>query len=231
MSITIGIIGALPEEIHPYREVMTNVSSKTQLGLEFISGGLCGHRIVAVECGVGKTNAALGATLLISAHGAEAIVFTGVCGGLADSLRVFDTVISECSAHHDLPVEFLTSYRPHLPGEWLPCGEALLAAARLGVAAGDYGDSVHFGKVVTGEVFVHREGREEIISRFNPLCVDMETASVAQVAFVAGVPYIAVRTVSDTEDGSGIDAFRLNCGLAAEKSFDVVCAMLRSLEA
>ena len=230
MSKTIGIIGALPEEIHPYGEAMTDISSATQLGLEFISGELCGHRVVAVECGVGKTNSALGATLLVSAYGAGALIFTGVSGGLADSLRVFDTVISECSAHHDLPEEFLISYKPHLPNEWMPAGEKLLAAARAAVITEAYGDSVHFGRVVTGEVFVHRNGRDEIIARYGPLCVDMETASVAQVAFVAGVPYIAVRTISDTEDSSGIDAFRLNCGTAAKKSFNVVCAMLKNLE-
>jgi hypothetical protein len=39
-----------------------------------------------------------------------------------------------------------------------------------------------------------------------------------------------VRTVSDTEENNGVETFELNSGLAAEKSFDIVCAILKNLK-
>ena len=40
--------------------------------------------IVLLETGIGKVNAAIGATLMIEAFDVEAIIFTGVAGGIND---------------------------------------------------------------------------------------------------------------------------------------------------
>ncbi|MFR2156708.1 MAG: hypothetical protein ACLS43_06090 [Evtepia gabavorous] len=56
------------------------------------------------------------------------------------------------------------------------------------------------------ETFLADEGgREAIRAAWHPLSVDMETAAVAHVCYVNQVPFLAVRTLTDTADqGRGV---------------------------
>jgi len=86
--------------------------------------------------------------------------------------------------------------------------------------------SVMTGRIVTGESFIDQEGREEIIERYDPLCVDMETAGVAHVCYASAVPFAAIRSMSDTPHESGSGAFEKYCKTAAEKSVRVLIRYL-----
>ena len=66
-----------------------------------------------------------------------------------------------------------------------------------------------------------------INARFAPYTVDMETASVAHVCYVNQKPFIAVRTVVDTPEHSGLAAFEANCAQTSKKSAAFVRDMLR----
>lgn len=85
-----------------------------------------------------------------------------------------------------------------------------------------FSQNILFGKMVTGETFIDNKGRSEIISKFNPLCVDMETASIAHVCYVNKIPFISIRSITDTEDERGVEVFESNCLMAAKKSIDFV---------
>jgi len=88
---------------------------------------------------------------------------------------------------------------------------------------------IYFGKIVTGEAFISNEGREEIISKYNPLCVDMETASISHVCYVNKVPFIAIRSITDTEGNCGIETFEENCVSVAHNSINVLKRLLEAL--
>lgn len=81
---------------------------------------------------------------------------------------------------------------------------------------------IYFGKIVTGEAFINNDMREEIIHNFNPLCVDMETGSIAHVCYVNKIPFLAVRSITDTENESGIEVFENNCEIASLNSIKIV---------
>ena len=85
--------------------------------------------------------------------------------------------------------------------------------------------------MLTGETFIDGKLRDEIRAKFEPLCVDMETASVAHACYVNGIPYIAVRTITDTAEDGGQDAFERNCDRASRISAEVVRCVLRELAA
>lgn len=57
----------------------------------------------------------------------------------------------------------------------------------------------------------------------------METASVAHVCHVNGIPFIAVRTVADTADHNGMESFDKNCETASRFSAEVATGMLKEL--
>ena len=56
---TIGIIGAMSEEITYLKEKIEIVTTKNIIGLDFHVGKYCGNSIVLVISGIGKVNAAV----------------------------------------------------------------------------------------------------------------------------------------------------------------------------
>ena len=74
------------------------------------------------------------------------------------------------------------------------------------------------------------DGRQEINARFAPLTVDMESGAVAHVCHANGVPFLAIRTVTDTADHSGAGNFELNCKKASAIAKDFTLALLREIQ-
>lgn len=105
----------------------------------------------------------------------------------------------------------------------------LLELSRAVIENNQFTQNVYFGKIVTGEAFISESGRTEIISTYNPLCVDMETASIAHVCYANTIPFIAVRSITDTEEASGIEVFEDNCVSASHHSIHFVKKLLESL--
>ena len=62
----IGIIGAMHEEIIELKSSMTDINEIEISNLKFYEGKLCSKDVVLVESGIGKVNAAISTTLLIS---------------------------------------------------------------------------------------------------------------------------------------------------------------------
>lgn len=83
-----------------------------------------------------------------------------------------------------------------------------------------------FGTIVTGEQFIGNEERPAICKTFHPLAVDMETAAIAHVCYVNEIPFLAVRTITDTASHEGIENFDKNCEKASEISAEIVAGML-----
>ena len=94
---------------------------------------------------------------------------------------------------------------------------------------GDFRETIRFGRMITGEAFIEDNFRDEINAKFAPLSVDMETASIAQVCHVNKVPYIAVRTITDTEDEIGAGAFFANLDKASQISANIVAGLFKEL--
>ena len=69
----------------------------------------------------------------------------------------------------------------------------------------------------------------KICNKFAPLTVDMETAGIAHVCYVNGIPFIAIRCVTDTAEHSGIGNFDENCAEASAIAKDITVALLREI--
>lgn len=81
--------------------------------------------------------------------------------------------------------------------------------------------------MVTGERFIEDNLRDRINQKYSPLSVDMETASIAHVCYVNEIPFISVRTITDTATHSGIEKFKENCAQASIITKDFVLEFLK----
>lgn len=219
MFLKIGIIGPCDFEIEPFIAEMSNVKLEDHAMLKFHLGRYSNIDIVAVRCGICKVNAAIASQVLIDRYNVDQIIVTGVAGAIDEDLKIFDTVICSEVAYHDVSDEILTKYHPKLEGLYFRSDENLTCKI-ISANAGD--DSVSTGKIVTGEVFITEDGREQIIEKYNPMCVDMETGSIAHVCHVNQVPFAAIRSMSDSPQESGEEVFAKYCRDAALKSIKVL---------
>ena len=220
----IGLLCPSDTELAPFLPCIEGRSRSEAAMLEVWEGELWGFPAAALYSGVCKVNAAVAAQILISQYQADAVILSGVAGGLDESVRVLDTVIPEQCAYHDVSPDILTEFHPWIPSVWFPADPQLLDAARR--AGQKAGFPVKFGSLVTGEQFIEEGERRRLREEFSPLAVDMETAAAAHVCYVNKTPFLAVRTITDTEQEDGQENFELNCEQAAARAKDMVRLIL-----
>lgn len=224
----IGILCAGDRELAPFLPRICARKTTHKALLAVHEGTIAGVDVAALYSGVCKVNAAIAAQVLIDAFHCDAILNAGTAGGMDARLDVFDTVIASEAAYHDVDAGILTDFHPWLDSAWFRSDEALLEIARK-VMRTLPERRFFVGRMVTGEQFIADTQRDALNTRLSPLSADMETAAVAHVCHANAVPFLAVRTITDTAAHSGVDAFEQNCARAAELSADFACCLLRLL--
>ena len=180
----IGVIGPTEREIMPFISKISNKKLSEHAMLKFYSGVYEGVEVVSVFCGVCKVNAAIATQILISKFEVTHIVLTGVAGALNRQLEIGDIVISSEVAYHDVAHEILTKYHPWMKDIYFrPDVELLKLCESIGKSLSIL-NKCYIGRIITGEAFITRNERKSLIEHFNPLCVDMESASVAHTCYV-----------------------------------------------
>ncbi|MGN9162818.1 5'-methylthioadenosine/adenosylhomocysteine nucleosidase [Clostridium sulfidigenes] len=222
----IGVIGPTENEIMPFIEEISNKKVESVAMLTFYSGIYKNSDVVALYCGVCKVNAAIATQILIDKFNVTHIIVTGVAGGIDNILNIGDTVISTEIAYHDVDKGILTEYHPWMESIYFKADSKLIELCREMIDKNTFTQKIFFGRIVTGEAFISDNGRTEIISKYHPLCVDMETASIAHVCYVNNIPFIAIRSITDTEDQCGVEVFEKNCVSASNNSINMVKKIL-----
>lgn len=224
----IGILCAGDTELTPFLEHMKGQQITEKAMLKFHTGTINHVNVSAVYSGVCKVNAAIAAQLLIDMFHVDLIINAGTAGGMKERVQLFDTVISERVIYHDVADDILTDFHPWLKSNYFLADQELCAIARAYSRTSKH--PVLFGTMVTGEQFIEDEKREEINQKFDPLSTDMETAGVAHVCYVNRIPFLAVRTITDTVTHQGIETFDQNCEAASEISAEIVLGILGQLD-
>lgn len=222
------------EELSAVLALMPDEKKVAAAGRDFFCGHLHGHEVVVVLSRIGKVAAATTATLLIERFKVDRIVFTGVAGGLAAGVNRGDAVVADSFMQHDMDAS------PIFPRHEVPLygtsrfttdsalSDALAAAVRLALP----GTVLHRGLVASGDRFVSTTAESRALQHALPdaLAVEMEGAAFAQVCRDYGVPFAAVRTISDRADDEAHGDFaKFIDEVASRHSAAIVAALLRSI--
>jgi adenosylhomocysteine nucleosidase len=247
--MTLGIMGAIPEEILALTHALGPSRRAVESGKRtYHVGTLWGHDVVLVFSRCGKVAAASTATHLIAAHHVDEVMFVGVAGAVSTDLRVGDIVVARALfqhdmdarpifARHEIPLLHVTAIETEVSRR-----EAAAAAANRFVAGidaslsrevrGTFGirrPSVLTGDIASGDqFFANAESTSELRSRLpSVLCVEMEGAAVGQVCHEYGVPFTVVRTISDSADHAApVDFPRFIAHVASVYSLGLVREVL-----
>ena len=209
--MSVGILCATPEELAAVRDQL-NLAPEPELHgpTRVWRGSHAGHDVVLAQTGIGKVNAAAAASLLLSRFEVEALICSGVAGGLNPELPVGAVVLAERLAIHDFGVVAGGQLTATASGE-IPIGapeltEAPLVAEpvraalqRLEAALAErLGHPIRRGAVVTADYFLNcGETRDALRARFGADAIDMESGALRQVADAWGRPLYVIRTLSD----------------------------------
>lgn len=217
-----GIICAMPEEIKELTAQLTNATTTTIGGKDYLSGQIFGQEVVLVESEIGKVEAAITAEHLITDLKSDVVINSGSAGGIGEGLKVGDVVISTATAYHDVEVTAFGYKIGQLPGQpaRFKADEKLVAA--LTKAGSQTGLNIRTGLIVSGDQFIASQAQIDVIKHNFPdvLSSEMEGAAVGQVANDHQVPYAVVRAMSDTgneEAGVSFDEFIIEAGQRSAK--------------
>ncbi len=174
-------------------------------------------KISAVLCGIGKVNAAA-ATAYLIASGCDAIINSGLSGGIS-SVRRGDYTIGTRYVEHDFDVSPLGYKRSEKPDQdkYIYEADRDLFEAYLSLGG------IVPGVMVCGDSFISSDDdRKRLKEDFGAVSCDMESAAVASVCFKAGVPFIAVRRISDDAGNDAAASYTEMNTLAEDKLVSVV---------
>lgn len=230
--MSIVLMAAMVSETAPLRALMVGEQVYERGGVVMYLGRIGGVEVVLAAAGVGKVAAAMAATaVLLDRPEVTALINFGVAGALSPSLKRGDVVLAKAVAYHDVDV----SAFGYAQGQAVGCpaqfetDKALCAAAVEGVQA--LGLPYQSGLVCSGDQFVHGAQRLARLQALYPygLAVEMEAAAMAQVCHRFGLPFMAVRAVSDGADEAAKDEFLQGLALASEHCAQAVAQLLRHL--
>ena len=225
-------MGAMNEEIELLLSELKGREDLTYPGVTLHRGRLDGVPVLVTKGGIGKVNAAMTATYLL-VNGASRVIFTGVAGGVHPELRVGDIVVSTDCVQHDVDVTPL-GYEPGTVPDESPSWTADPELRRVAMEAAQEVENIRVveGRVASGDQFIaSQEGVLRLWKNFGAACAEMEGAAVAQVCAKSGVPFVVIRSVSDTADHDANVDYRTFMPLVARHAKQVVRGMLSRLGA
>lgn len=224
----IGIISAMELEQKALTELLTDRKEEKHAGVMYYSGKLEGVDVVICTCGVGKVNAAMHTQILIDRYHPDTIIQNGVAGSLSPDVKYFDIVIGSELVYHDMQTFVLESFGPLEKVYYADKKLVELAQNAIETVSEDNMSRVHVGRIATGDLFVsERAMKEDIATRTNALCTEMEGCAVAHTAFLNEIPFIVLRSISDMADDSAEVDFEEFQTKAAARAVDIVLALIR----
>ena len=183
-----------------YRHVaaMLSETETVQSGpQEFLIGKMGESKVVLLQCGIGKTNAASGVTNLIMSFHPDYIISTGAAGGIDAKLNVMDIVIGKEVCYHDV-----ICGDNYDPGQVQGLPRFFSGNAHLIDITTSLQTDIRIvpGLICTGDQFITDKAALTKIKASFPegLACEMESAAIAHTCYQLRVPFLSIRVISDT---------------------------------
>lgn len=201
---TIAVLIADEHEYNPFCKWATQngAQSFTENSMRMLSMTLGSCRLIAMETGIGKVNAAMAATHVILRYSAEEIYNIGFSGAVCGVRRgdlVAGTSCTECD--FDLtPLGYELGVKPDQKYVYETDPELIeLCKAQ----------NLYTGALGTGDMFLtSSEKKADFHKRFGICAFDMESGAIAGAAYRYGVKSLSIRKISDDSEDTACDDYR-----------------------
>lgn len=227
--MTIGIIGAMDEEVALLLKNMTEKKEETIANTLFVRGKIHEKKVVLLKSGIGKVNAAMATTIMHERYTPKYVINTGSAGGFSEQLEVGDIVISSEVVHHDVDAtafDYAYGQVPQMPATY-PADNALINKATDALKSLAIPYAV--GMIATGDSFMDDPERVAYVKSKLPtlIAAEMEAAAVAQVCYQYGKPFVVIRSLSDIAGKKSSLSFQTYLTTAAKNATAIILEMIK----
>ena len=224
MNKTIGIIGAMEVEIEEIRKSMSVTETAFIAGMKFLKGTLGNTDVILAQCGIGKVYAAACTQAMIMKFAPDYIMNIGVCGGLSKELKTGDIILGGKVVQYDMdttavgdPVGLISGINKI----YFDCDEEM--NEHLEQILCDKNINYKKGVVATGDKFINdSELVAWLTDNFDAISGDMESASIGHVCYINEVPFVILRSMSDSGDENSDTDYKSSLDYAAKTTADIV---------
>jgi adenosylhomocysteine nucleosidase len=186
----LAIVGAFREEIAGIRSFL-QIKRTFRAGRIVAYEGLSGDRkIVLARGGVGKQGAEAAAELVLHRYPTRLILSVGFAGALTEKLAIGDVVV--CSLFHCWSGQPLDDL---LPEDGCHCSADVAAPA---FRATRTEASRLVSGVTANRVVIDAETKRALHTAYGAEVVDMESYWICRIASRLNVPFLSIRSISDT---------------------------------
>ena len=222
----VGIIVAMQEELEEILNIMNNIEEKEIYEISFISGKIEDTEVVVVKSGVGKVNAARTTQILIDKLNVKSVINVGSAGALNPFLNIGDIVIADKLIQHDFDITAFDHDKGYITGvgDYIYSNDELVKKLQNTVnKIENKAYKVITGVIASGDIFcTDINMKNKIYSKFNAECVEMEGAAIAQVCYLDKIPFVVLRSISDSPNGNNAIVFDEFVKLASKKCAEIL---------
>lgn len=191
----IGIITAMSSEAEAIKSLMEITEESEEAGCVFSAGNIEGEPLVVCLGGVGKALAAMATTLLIQKYDPDLVMNVGVAGGMKESQKVCDLVVSSEIIQGDYdttPVDGPAGLGKYFETPIKLQNHAQRVMSELPIRS-------ELGAICSQDKFVTKGPDVKRIQVLFPqsACAEMEAGAIAQVCAAFGVDLVAIKSLSD----------------------------------
>ena len=224
------VICAMKEEAAAVAAVLSGKKEFHGAHCDGFKGSIAGHDVTVTVSGIGKVAAAVSAVLQIEEEKPDIVINSGSAGALSKDLRIGDAVVSTEVAYHDADLTVF-GYRP---GQMAGCAPRFTSDVRLvkaALRAALPGRSVRSGLIVSGDQFLSTDSQKEKILSIYPdaLMGEMEGAAIAHACTILNVPFLIVRSASDSANGESPVKFEEFLPTASENAAVITRTLLENI--
>ena len=223
----------MQEEFEEIQNIMKNCDEKRIKEISFITGKIEGQNCVIVQSGIGKVNSARITQMMIDNFDIEYIMNLGSAGALNPMLKIGDIVIGDELVQHDFDITAFGHAKGYITG----VGDRVYSDKYLiekfenaieNLEDRDY--EIKTGTIASGDVFCTEiEMKNQIYANFKADCVEMEGAAIAQVSYLNNIPFIVIRSISDTPNGNNAITFDEFVELASKRCARILKEVLKDI--
>ena len=226
-----GIIAAMQEEMQEIKKIMTETEEQKIYELTFYVGKINSTEVVLVEAGVGKVNAARTTQILINNFEIEAIINVGSAGAANDELDIGDIVIGKKLVQHDFDITAFGHPKGFISnvGQYVESDSKLIAKIEQTISKlQDKSFKIKIATIASGDIFcTEPKMKEKIRTKFEADAIEMEGAAIAQVCKLDGVPFIIIRSISDSPNGNNNITFEQFLEQASKRCAKIILEYLK----
>lgn len=203
-NVNVLIVTAMDSEFDQINKLMSNkeeiVLKEYGLNKKILKGKLSNRNVMVIICGVGKVNAGVWTSYILSKYNISHVINSGVAGGVVSAkykdIKVGDVVVSSEVAYHDVDLTKFGYKVGQLTGglpQKFNANKNLIKNAIEAIKSKVGGSNAYSGLIVSGDQFIDLKYMNKIIKNFKDVIViEMEGVVIGHVAHTFNVYFIVI---------------------------------------